>query len=213
MAASVNVAATCVGTRNLGPGWRSVVWVQGCPLHCPECIAPDWIPDRVANLVPTEELAARLIADPAVDGLTFSGGEPMVQATALAEVVRHVRRVRDVSLICFTGYTLSHLRKHPPEPGVADLLSEVDVLVAGPYLAGRNDGRGLRGSTNQRVHHLTPRLAEGFDFEQGPRTAEVRVGGDDEFVELMLVGVPPHGMLATVAELSRRIVREQEGLR
>lgn len=208
MAANVNVAAICVGTRNLGPGWRSALWVQGCPLHCPECIAPDWIPDRVANLVPADELAAELIADPAVDGLTFSGGEPMMQAAALAEVVRHVRRARDVSLICFTGFTLQRLKERPPSPGVPELLSEVDVLVDGPYQAARNDGRGLRGSTNQRVHHLTGALADGFDFEQGPRTAEVRVGGDDEFVELMLVGVPPHGMAATVEEISRRIERE-----
>lgn len=27
----LNVAATRVGTRTLGPGVRSVVWVQGCP--------------------------------------------------------------------------------------------------------------------------------------------------------------------------------------
>ncbi|SFR04799.1 anaerobic ribonucleoside-triphosphate reductase activating protein [Lentzea waywayandensis] len=208
MAANVNVAAICVGTRNLGPGWRSAVWVQGCPLRCPECLAPEWIPDRVANLVPAGDLAAELIADPAVDGLTFSGGEPMMQAAGLAEVAREVRRARDVSLICFTGFTLRRLKERPPSAGVADLLSEVDVLVDGPYLAVRNDGRGLRGSTNQQVRHLTDRLAEGFDFEHGPRTAEVRVGGDDEFVELMLVGVPPHGMAATVGEISRRIERE-----
>jgi len=40
----VQVAETCIGTRALGPGLRSVVWVQGCPFSCAGCIAPDWIP-------------------------------------------------------------------------------------------------------------------------------------------------------------------------
>lgn len=41
----LNVAATRVGTRTLGPGVRSVVWVQGCPFHCLGCLAPEWIPN------------------------------------------------------------------------------------------------------------------------------------------------------------------------
>jgi pyruvate-formate lyase-activating enzyme len=40
----VQAAETCVGTRALGPGLRSAVWVQGCPFRCTGCIAPDWIP-------------------------------------------------------------------------------------------------------------------------------------------------------------------------
>src|SRR5690348_11966108 len=34
----VRVAATCTGTRALGPGLRSVVWVQGCPFRCAGCL-------------------------------------------------------------------------------------------------------------------------------------------------------------------------------
>lgn len=42
----INVAEICLGTRALGPGLRSALWVQGCPFRCPGCVAPDWIPDR-----------------------------------------------------------------------------------------------------------------------------------------------------------------------
>ncbi|GHJ47147.1 hypothetical protein Cs7R123_44890 [Catellatospora sp. TT07R-123] len=185
----VNVAATCVGTAALGPGHRSVVWVQGCPFDCPGCLAPDWIPQRQARLVDAETLAEELLSDAAVDGLTLSGGEPMGQASGLAATVRAARRRRELSVICFTGFRLEALRRRPPGPGVEELLAEVDVLIDGPYRADRNDGVGLRGSDNQQIHHLTDRLA-GFDLGSGPRRAEVRLRGR----EALIVGVPPAGL-------------------
>ncbi|MFE3325931.1 4Fe-4S single cluster domain-containing protein [Streptomyces sp. NPDC059176] len=189
----LNVAATRIGTEALGPGMRSVVWVQGCPFRCPGCMSPDWIPERPARRADARELAAELLVDPVVDGLTFSGGEPMLQAAGLAEVARLARERRDVSLVCFTGYRIERLRARPPTPGVPELLAAVDVLVDGRYVAALDDGRGLRGSTNQRVHHLTSRLADcGYDFAGRPRTAEIAVNGP----EALLIGVPPPGLLA-----------------
>jgi anaerobic ribonucleoside-triphosphate reductase activating protein len=183
----VNVAAICVGTRALGPGLRSVVWVQGCPFRCSGCIAPDWIPVRRAREVTSADLADELLAGPAVSGLTFTGGEPMAQAGELAEVARAARRKRDVSLICFTGYRLATLRAHPPGPGVADLLRQVDVLIDGLYIESRNDNKGMRGSDNQQVHHLTSRLeAAGELLSSGPRRSEIRLSGRSA----LLVGVP-----------------------
>src|SRR5262249_23584527 len=128
---------------------------------------------------------------PAVDGLTFSGGEPMAQAAGLAQVARSARRRRDVSVLCFTGYRLEQLTKHPPAPGVADPLAEIGVLIDDWYVAARGDGRGMRGSDNQRVHHLSGRLAD-HDFDRGPRHAEIRVTEQ----EALLIGVPPLGFAA-----------------
>jgi anaerobic ribonucleoside-triphosphate reductase activating protein len=191
----VNVAATWIGTRALGPGWRSVVWVQGCPFRCPGCMAPEWIVQRPVRLVEPADLAAELLADPAVTGLTFSGGEPMLQAASLAETARAARRIRELTLICFTGFRLERLRDQEPASGVADLLAQVDVLVDGLYVAALNDGRGLRGSTNQGIHHLSGRLERcGYDFAGGPRRAEIRMAGNYANV----VGVPPPGLLSAL---------------
>ncbi|WP_207401142.1 4Fe-4S single cluster domain-containing protein [Actinomadura roseirufa] len=184
----LNVAEVCPATRALGPGLRAVAWVQGCPFRCRGCIAPDWIPDRPARRMTPAELAAELLRDPAVTGLTFSGGEPMEQAAGLAATVRAARRVRDLTLICFTGHRLERLAGRP---GVAALLAETDVLIDGRYVAARDDGRGLRGSANQRVHHLTGRL-RGHDLEAGPRRAEIRLSG----ASALLVGVPPAAAVA-----------------
>lgn len=112
----LNVAATRVGTRALGPGVRSVVWVQGCPFRCAGCVAPEWIPERPARRADPDRLAAELLADPQVTGFTLSGGEPMSQAAGLARLVRRARLLRDVSVVCFTGYRLERLRTRPPHP-------------------------------------------------------------------------------------------------
>ena len=184
---SLQVAETCVGTRALGPGLRSVAWVQGCPFHCQGCIAPEWIPQRPAREILPVDLAGELLADPGVTGFTFSGGEPMVQAAGLAEVIKIARRRRDLTLVCFTGYRLAQLRATPPNPGVTELLAQTDVLIDGLYVAARNDGRGMRGSSNQQIHMLTERLAHtAAELTGGPRRTEVRLRSRSA----LLVGVP-----------------------
>lgn len=187
------MAETCAGTTALGPGLRSAAWVQGCPLACHGCVAPDWIPaDGPARALSPAELAAELLAHPGVTGFTFSGGEPMAQAAGLAEVIAIARRRRDLTLICFTGYRLDELTRRPG-PGVADLLARTDVLIDGRYVAARNDDRGLRGSANQRVHFLTGRLAHAAaELRDGPRRAEIRLRGRSA----LLVGVPARPVAA-----------------
>jgi anaerobic ribonucleoside-triphosphate reductase activating protein len=185
----LNIAETWRATRALGPGLRSVVWVQGCPFHCDACISPEWIPDRPANLVEPEELAFWLLEEESTEGLTISGGEPMMQAAGLAGLVRLLRSRRPMNLICYTGFLYEHLAACLPGSGIWQLLAQVDVLIDGPYLPRFNDNRGLRGSSNQRIHFLTGKLA-GHDFESQPRQMELHVGGGYAF----LVGIPPQGV-------------------
>jgi anaerobic ribonucleoside-triphosphate reductase activating protein len=197
--ATVQIAETCVGTRALGPGLRSAVWVQGCSFRCPGCIAPDWIPAAGGRAAAVPDLAAELLADPQVTGLTFSGGEPMLQAAALAELARCARSVRDVTLIVFSGFRLAELLRQPPGPGVADLLDQADVLIDGRYVAVRNDERGLRGSSNQRVHLLTGRLSDSLAaLTAGPRRTEIRLRP----ASALLVGVPAAPAVRAFASLA-----------
>jgi anaerobic ribonucleoside-triphosphate reductase activating protein len=180
----LNVAAYSVRTQVLGPGNRAVIWVQGCPFHCPGCIAPNWIPFRSANSFSPAEILDKFDLE-AIDGFTFSGGEPMEQAEGLAQVIRLARKAKELSLICFTGYRYERLINNPPNSGVPELLQEVDVLIDGPYIQAQNNSRGLRGSKNQRVIHLSSRL-NSYDFESQSRRLEVTISDG----ELSFVGIP-----------------------
>jgi anaerobic ribonucleoside-triphosphate reductase activating protein len=182
----LNVAAIHPATRSLGPGLRAVVWVQGCEFHCRGCIAPGWIPIRPARLVRPDELVGELLSNPQVTGLTFSGGEPMLQAAALARLAVLARARRNLDIICFTGFTRDHLERSALKEPAAMLLDQIDVLIDGRYIDSLDDDRGLRGSSNQRIHYLTNRLKQ-VDFSSGSRKAEITISDG----QAMLVGVPP----------------------
>jgi anaerobic ribonucleoside-triphosphate reductase activating protein len=201
----LNVAAIAGRTQALGPGTRAVVWVQGCPFRCKGCLAPDWIPFTPALHLAPEEILERLDLDQ-ITGLTFSGGEPMAQAGGLAAVARLARRKKDLDLICFTGYRYEQLISRPPNPGVAALLAEVDVLIDGPFVQRLADSHGLRGSSNQRIIHLTPRLREhGLETQQRRVEVTIRSG------EVAFIGIPTPGVLSALEGAS--LVREQKGRR
>lgn len=180
----LNIANMVTRTKALGPGKRAAIWVQGCNFRCPGCIAPDWIPFKPSIQLTPQEVVDKLVSEN-IDGLTFSGGEPMAQAEALAEVARLARKKRELNLICFTGYRYQSLLFRPPNKGVVKLLSLVDVLIDGPYIRDLNNSIGLRGSTNQRIIHLTDRL-KNTTLDQIERKIEFKI----EDGSMILIGIP-----------------------
>jgi anaerobic ribonucleoside-triphosphate reductase activating protein len=186
---SVRISRFSEGTRMLGPGLRAVVWVQGCPLRCQGCLAPEALTFDGGTEIRTRELTARILdIAPAVDGVTFSGGEPFAQAASLAELSRWLRDARpDISLMAFSGYTLEHLtaRGNDAQRG---LLQMLDILVDGPYLRRRHAPLRWRGSTNQRLLRLSARH---LDEELSPDESagiEIEIRPDSS---IGFVGVPP----------------------
>ncbi len=143
-------------SRANGPGWRAVVWFQGCTLGCPGCFNPHTHPHAGGDLVDTADLAGRLARLAGrIEGVTLSGGEPFQQAEALADLLARLAAT-PLSRLVFTGYTLSEVHALPHGP---EALRHVDVLIAGRYVAGRHLGLGLLGSANQQAHLLTPRYS------------------------------------------------------
>lgn len=142
--------------RTLGPGVRYALWVQGCPRRCPGCVAPEAQALDGGTELETGALAWEILLSGA-EGLTISGGEPFLQAEALAELIRTVRRKRDLGVIVYTGYRYEELLA---DPAARALLEETDLLIDGPYVKELDDGKSLRGSSNQRVIPLTERYRE-----------------------------------------------------
>ena len=122
----------------------------------------------------------------------------MEQAAELARLVQLARQRKELNIITFTGYRFDRLVSNPPNPGVRDLLAVTDVLIDGPYVQSKNDSIGLRGSSNQRVIHLTPKLNM-YDLESQSRRVEVSISNG----ELAFVGIPTPGMKSAF-ELTRQ---------
>ena len=179
---SARVHAIEPRSRANGPGARFVIWMQGCTLGCAGCFNPSTHADAGGQLRPVSELLTELSAAKGIEGLTLSGGEPMQQAEAAAELLAGARAL-GLSTLVFSGYTREEIEELPH--GKAALAS-IDVLVDGRYRSTERLGEGLRGSRNQRILLLSDRYTQA-DVEATP-VAEIRIARDGQ---LVLTGVNP----------------------
>ncbi|MBO0350276.1 radical SAM protein [Phormidium pseudopriestleyi FRX01] len=140
----------------LGPGQRAVLWVQGCPFACPGCIVPESWDARGGETLTIQELAHWILAQPDIEGITFSGGEPMMQADPLIQLIDTLRQQRERGVMCYTGYRLETLQQQGTD-AQRQLLQRLDLLVDGQYRQEEHDNLLWRGSRNQRLLLLTSR--------------------------------------------------------
>jgi len=78
-----------------GPGVRAVVFLTGCTLRCKYCHNPEmWVKGK--DNMTSEELASKLLRLKPYfgkkGGVTFSGGEPLLQIDFLIEVCRLLKK-------------------------------------------------------------------------------------------------------------------------
>ncbi len=94
-----------------GPGIRSVVFMQGCALRCRYCHNPDtWEINKNTKITLTaEELINKLIRFKPyygkTGGVTFSGGEPLLQSEFLLEALKLCRKNNIHTCLDTAGYT------------------------------------------------------------------------------------------------------------
>jgi len=139
-----------------GPGRRSVIRVQGCPIQCDGCwVKETW--DTTEGVSIHIDQAADALLDPAYerDGVTILGGEPFAQPAAVASLIGELRgRQPDLHITIYSGFTLQSLIRRN-DPDVNLILSEVNVLIDGPYVKSKASTAGpWTGSGNQTVHYL-----------------------------------------------------------
>ena len=184
----------------LGPGQRSVVWVQGCAIHCPGCIVPEMWGPSGGQLVDPVALAHQLL-DPFPDaGLTVSGGEPTEQPQGVGALLAAAHDLGRTTWVN-TGRVLEDLLAQP-DSEMLDMLAHVDVLVDGRFEESVASSLEYRGSSNQRILHLTEAIAmptRGVD--PGGRVS-LRLDAEGG---LVVIGIPPPGFLADLrARLTAR---------
>lgn len=140
-----------------GPGRRSSVLFQSCPLKCKGCWVTELHSEETGELVPVTRLATALL-DPNYerDGISILGGEPFAQPEGLLALVKELRQNGCPHIVCYSGYTYEALlEKSLMQPFIAAVLDELDILIDGPYIESLADSAGAwAGSGNQRVIDL-----------------------------------------------------------
>lgn len=91
-----------------GPGERTVIWTQGCSLHCKGCFNENTHSFSKRILYEPKNLAEE-IASYGKLGITISGGEPLDQPYTLIQFLTEFKKKSDATIFMFTGYTVQEI--------------------------------------------------------------------------------------------------------
>ena len=158
-----------------GEGIRYSIYLAGCSHHCVGCHNPEsWNP-RAGELL-TEERIQSIIreikANPLLDGVTFSGGDPFYNPEAFLLFVKRVKEETGLNIWCYTGYLFDRelCKKSRARCEVTDeMLALLDVLVDGRFVEEKKNIMLLfRGSSNQRLIDVKKSLEQGSVAEWNP---------------------------------------------
>jgi pyruvate formate lyase activating enzyme len=149
-----------------GPGLRTTVFMKGCPLRCAWCHNPEGLAaaPQVLRSAAGERLAGRSFTSAELAGIlnrqapllrdqggvTFSGGEPLMQATFLAEVIG---QLEDLHVTLDTsGYA--------PEDDFRRVAGQCDLVLFDLKLMDAETHRRWTGVDNQPILRNLAVLAE-----------------------------------------------------
>lgn len=141
-----------------GPGLRTSIYCAGCNNACPGCHNPQSWDINNGTPMTIDYLMSRILDDELCN-VTFSGGDPMLQALPLANLAQRIKKETSKNIWCYTGYTFEQcLANHDR----LQLLKNIDALVDGPFIIAQKDTDLLfRGSGNQRIIDVPTSLATG----------------------------------------------------
>lgn len=149
-----------------GPGFRYVIFTQGCPHHCEGCHNPGTHSMDGGRLENITTLAKDIQKNPLLKGITLSGGEPFMQAKKLVKLLSMLDLNR-YTVMTYTGFKYEYLLKNSDEEnGYLELLRLTDVLIDGKFeLSLKSNKVKFRGSTNQRAIDVKKSLKENTIIE------------------------------------------------
>lgn len=149
-----------------GPGWRFVIFAQGCPHNCEGCHNPETHDFEGGYVSDTDRILAEVAKNPLLSGVTLSGGDPFVQAEEFYHIAKGAHEM-GLNVVAYTGWTVEQLIAGAEKrEGWKKLLSETDILVDGKFiLAEKSLNVKFRGSRNQRVIDAKESLRQGKAVE------------------------------------------------
>lgn len=143
-----------------GTGFRTVLYVSGCSLHCKGCFNSEtW--DKNSGKLFDDDAKQELfesLSHPYVKGLTLTGGHPL-EPYNLPDIVDLMKEVKtrfpDKDIWVYTGRTIDSLQmptRNIEQTYLQRVLECADVIVDGPFIESKKDvALKFRGSSNQNI--------------------------------------------------------------
>lgn len=134
-----------------GPGIRTVVFLQGCHLRCRYCHNPDtWAENDSQNLLLSpEDLLKRLLRFKpyygSSGGVTFSGGEPLLQAEFLHQILLLCKEAGIHTCLDTAGYGNGNY---------TEILANTDLLLYDVKHYTKEGYRAVTGCSQDETTHF-----------------------------------------------------------
>ena len=181
MSDTINIWTTQQKNYVNGPGCRFVIWVQGCHLGCSGCWNKHTWSFRKKNLVTADSLFSEITSANELYGVTFTGGEPFVQAKKLVPLARRIKSELGLNLQIFTGFEIHELQNKYQK----QLLIMADIVVAGRY-------DPTKPNNNQKVYEMSD-----VKWEFNNSDVEIEI---DQTGNLLITGYPTDKFISEVKE-------------
>lgn len=162
-----------------GNGCRYVLWLQGCDLGCVGCWnKPTWsFEDNILKSV--DEIFEKIKSlDIQIDGVTFSGGEPFLQAKELSILAQLIKEKTTLDIQIFSGFNKDELTTTEQ----LKLLKYTDILIAGRF-------DNTKENNNQTVYILNDKV-DIWKFNNENVQIEI-----DENTDIKITGYPTDGLI------------------
>ena len=191
-------------SRANGPGLRSVVFFQGCSIGCLRCWNPKSHhfqgPEVKVDVVAQDVLRAR--QEHSLEGVTFSGGEPMQQADSLLGLMHSLRQeAPELSFGMFSGYAEHELdqgqywiwgdgnsQQHRKRLW-QEIRASLDFAIMGRFNQAQPGNMPLRTSRNQVLRLFTDSYTPD-DFGEQLTEVSIKEGGLMEVTGFPTLGLP-----------------------
>ncbi|GAA5414309.1 4Fe-4S single cluster domain-containing protein [Ureaplasma ceti] len=145
---------------NDGPGYRLVIFLQGCDIHCKGCQNKsiqnmnDVEPIEVSQLVNQIRNKLKETGN-VINRITVSGGEPLLQKDALLELLIELQ---DLDICLYTGHELNEV----PEI----FFQYLNFVKTGPFILNLfTRTKPFVGSTNQTMWEIDKETLEPHEYE------------------------------------------------
>jgi len=150
---TIRLSGVIAGSVVDGPGYRFVIFVQGCPHHCKGCHNPTtWDYDK-GIIVSIDKLIDLILQNAWCDAITLSGGEPLEQAEELCCLLDLLKKRsnKTYNILTYTGYVFENIYDYGSE-FQKKLILNSDYVIDGPFIESEKSlDLKFRGSNNQRI--------------------------------------------------------------
>lgn len=182
----MNIALYHFPITSLGPARRFGLWLQGCSIHCKNCIAPEFQPKEdghIFEVCDVLNIIENAVNEHRLDGVTISGGEPFDQPDALFDLVQGLKARTIDDILVYSGYLYKTLReKH------GTILDNIAALIDGPFDSTKPTEAVWKGSDNQKLYILNTKYKA--RYTQWCSSTERRLQIIEESGKIYLIGIP-----------------------